>query len=161
MFRAAYRLSSGSLNCICTLWFTYLVHMRWPAVTTCVCKLEAANTVSSSWWWAVFRSKHVEPSKNLGTINSITRFYLVGYFYWFLPRCMDPWILKEILQQIWLHLDLFPASYISLFVHHVWNYCCQVKSPNKEFLSNLFFCSYWLHLWMTRRITCILFADAL
>jgi hypothetical protein len=33
-------------------------------VTTWVYKPEAANTVWSSWWWAVCRSKHVEPSIN-------------------------------------------------------------------------------------------------
>jgi len=72
MFRAAYRSSSGALNCICSLCFTYtcgVVKAEWemdplPAqpwqrpVTTCVCKPEAANTVYSSWWWAVCRSKH-------------------------------------------------------------------------------------------------------
>jgi len=47
-----------------------------------VYKPEAANTVWSSWWWRVYRSKHVEPSVNFGIINSITRLHLVGYFYW-------------------------------------------------------------------------------
>jgi len=50
MFRAAHRSSSGALNSICSLWFTW-----WPAVvkaqplqrpvTACVHKTEAANTV--------------------------------------------------------------------------------------------------------------------
>jgi len=48
-----------------------------------VYKSEAANTVYSSWWWAVCRSKHVEPSINFWIINSITRLHHVGYFYWF------------------------------------------------------------------------------
>jgi hypothetical protein len=47
-------------------------------VTICVCKPDAANTVWSSWWWSVFRSKHVEPSINVGKINSLTRLHLVG-----------------------------------------------------------------------------------
>jgi len=100
MFRAAHRSSSGALNCICGLWF--ILHMWWPAfvksewemdpfptqpwqrpVTTCVYNPEAANTVYSSWWWAVCCSKHVEPSINFGIINSITRLHLVGYFYWY------------------------------------------------------------------------------
>jgi hypothetical protein len=51
-------------------------------VTTWVYKPEAANTVWSSWWWAVCRSKHVELSVNFGIINSITMLHLVGYFYW-------------------------------------------------------------------------------
>jgi len=48
-----------------------------------VCKPGAENTVYSSCWWAVCRSKHVQPSINVGIINSITRLHLVGYFYWF------------------------------------------------------------------------------
>jgi len=36
---------------------------QWP-VTTWVYKLEATNTVWSSWWWVVCRLKHVEPSIN-------------------------------------------------------------------------------------------------
>jgi len=63
-------------------------------VTTWVYKPEAANRVWSSWWWAVCRSKDVEPSINFGIINSITRLHLVGYFCWFILRCTDPWILN-------------------------------------------------------------------
>jgi hypothetical protein len=55
-------------------------------VTTWVYKPKATNTVWSSWWWAVCRSKHVEPSINFGIINSITGLHLVGYFYWFRPQ---------------------------------------------------------------------------
>jgi len=47
-------------------------------VTTWAYKPEAANTVWSSWWWAVCHSKHVEPSINFGIINSITKLHLVG-----------------------------------------------------------------------------------
>jgi len=43
MFRAAHRSSSGALNCICSLWFTYTCGDQ--PVTTCVCKAEPANTV--------------------------------------------------------------------------------------------------------------------
>jgi len=46
--------------------------------TTWVYKPEAANTVQSSWWWAVYLSKHVEPSINVGIISSITKLHLVG-----------------------------------------------------------------------------------
>jgi hypothetical protein len=100
MFRAAYRLSSGAPKCICSLWFicpysdrplSRLGNGQRP-VTTCVYKPEAANTVWSSWWRAVCRSKHAKPSINFGIINSITRLYLVGYFYWYILRCTDPWI---------------------------------------------------------------------
>jgi hypothetical protein len=47
-------------------------------VTTWVYKPEAANTIYSSWWWTVCRSKHVEHSINSGIINSITKLHLVG-----------------------------------------------------------------------------------
>jgi len=47
-------------------------------VTTGVYKPEAANTVWISWWWAMCRSKHVEPWINFGKINSITKLHLVG-----------------------------------------------------------------------------------
>ena len=107
MFRAACRSSLGALNCICSLWFTYTCGDRplsslsgkwtWQRpVTTCVCKPEAANTVWSSWWWAVCRLKNAEPSINVGIIHSITRLHLVGYYYWFILRCTDPWILNVI-----------------------------------------------------------------
>ena len=52
-----------------------------------VYKPQAANTVYSSWLWAVCRSKHVEPSINFGIMNSITRLHLAGYFYWFILVC--------------------------------------------------------------------------
>jgi hypothetical protein len=172
MFRAAYRLSSGAPNCICSLWFIYpcgdrpLSRLGGNSVptqpgqrdnggnsvssferhtaqhqelqtafaasglyTACgdrplsrlggnsvpiqpgqrdnggysfpnqpgqrpIATWVPANTVWSSWWWAVCRSKHVEPSINFGIINSITRLHLVGYLYWFILRCTDPWILN-------------------------------------------------------------------
>jgi len=61
----------------------------WPAVAKAewAFKPEAANTVYSSWWWAVCCSKHVEPSIKFGIINSITKLHLVGYFYWVRTRC--------------------------------------------------------------------------
>jgi hypothetical protein len=107
-FRAAHRSSSGALNCICSLWFIYpcgdraIVQAGQRPITTWVYKPEAANTVWSSWWWAVCRSKHVEPSVNFGIINSITRLHLVGYFCWFILRCTDPWILNLLDAYLWL-----------------------------------------------------------
>ena len=114
MFRAAHRSSSGALNCICSLWFTYcnkvkdfvyIIHSPYYNITividnitiviniliwtmyniygifyfVAVCKPEAANTVESSWWWAVCRSKHVEPSVNFGIINFITSCILLVF----------------------------------------------------------------------------------
>jgi len=79
MFRAAHRSSSEALNCICNLWFDPFPTQPWQRpVTTWVYKPEAENTVLSSWWWAVCRSKHVELSINFGIINSITKPHLVG-----------------------------------------------------------------------------------
>jgi len=68
------------------MWWTAVVRPGQRPVTTWVYKPEAANSVWSSWWWAICRSKHVEPSVNFGIINSITRLHLVGYFYWLLLR---------------------------------------------------------------------------
>jgi hypothetical protein len=114
MFRAAYRSLSGAANRICSLWFIfpcgdrplsrlgangirYLIQIPDPVrtqpgqrpVTTWEYNPEAANTVWSSWWWAVCSSKHYEPSINFGIINSITKLHLVGYFYWLviINRC--------------------------------------------------------------------------
>jgi hypothetical protein len=81
-FRAAYRSSSGAPNCIFSLWFIYPCG-DWPLFRLGGNWPEAANTVWSSWWWVVCRSKQVEPSINFGIINFITRLHLVGYFYWF------------------------------------------------------------------------------
>jgi hypothetical protein len=103
MFRGAHRSSSGAPN-----YFQPLVYIPVPTqpgkrpVTTWVYKPEAENTVWSSWWWAVGRSKRVEPSINFGIINSITGLHLVGYFYWFILRCTDPRILN--LEVLSLHL---------------------------------------------------------
>ena len=80
-------------------------HPAWTTAShhTWVYKPEAANTVWSSWWWAVWRSKRVEPSINFGIINSITRLHLVGCFYWFILQCTEPWILNVVMfTQLWL-----------------------------------------------------------
>jgi len=72
MFRAAHRSSSGALNCIFSLWFIY------PCDDLPLSRLSGSYIVWSSWWWAVCRSKHVEPSINFGIINFITKLHLVG-----------------------------------------------------------------------------------
>ena len=122
MFRAAYRSLSGAPNCICSLWFMYSCGDRPLSrlggnsvptqpekrpVTTWVYKPETANTVWSSWWWAVCRSKHVEPSINFGIINSITKLHLVGYFYWFILRFSDPCILNLKICRVKMSVGLF------------------------------------------------------
>jgi hypothetical protein len=85
MFRAAHRSSSGASNCVCSLLFIYPCGDRpfrrlsgQRPVNTWVYKAEVASTVYRSWWWAVCRSKLVEPSVNFGIINSITKLHLVG-----------------------------------------------------------------------------------
>jgi len=67
MFRAVYPSSSGAVNCICSLWFTYTYGDR---------PLSSLSSI------------------NVGIINSVTRLHLVGYFYWFILRCTDPCILN-------------------------------------------------------------------
>jgi len=103
MFRAAYRSSSGVQTVFAASGlYIHVVPGRCPGWvvptqpgqrpgTTCVYKPETANTVWSSLWWAVCRSKHVEPSINSGIINSIRRLHLVGYFYWFTLICNYKW----------------------------------------------------------------------
>jgi hypothetical protein len=62
----------------------------------------------SSWWWEVYRSKHIEPLMNGGIINSITRLHLVGYFSWVILRWTDTWILN-------LVPNIFIAFFCSFF----------------------------------------------
>jgi len=50
---------------------------------------------------AAYRSEHAEPLINFGIRNSITRLHLVGYFYWFILWCTDPWILNLIIVLVW------------------------------------------------------------
>jgi len=109
----AQHVSSGiplvirSSNCICSLWFTYACGDRLYSSlsgNSFPLRLEYGQSPHayvdqrlqiqlSSQWWAVCRSKHVEPSMNGGIINSVARLHLVGYFYWVILRCTDPWIL--------------------------------------------------------------------
>ena len=63
---------------------------------------------------AVRRSKHVQPSMNGGIINSITRLHLVGYFYWVIFRCTDPWILKKKIMWMLLRLLLRRRSVVDI-----------------------------------------------
>ena len=94
MFRAAYRSSSGAPTVLAASGphsshsdlTTAGHHMR---MWTKGCKYSW-----SSWWWAVCPSKHVEPSTNGRMMNSNARLHLVGYFYWVILRCTDPWILN-------------------------------------------------------------------
>ena len=63
----------------CQGWVEKITQPWQRPATTWVYKTEAANTVWSSWWWAVCRWKHVEPSINFGIINSITSCILLVF----------------------------------------------------------------------------------
>jgi hypothetical protein len=73
-----------------SIWWPAVTKAEWAVptqpwqrpVTIWAYKPEAANTVLSSWWWAVCRSKHVETLKNFGIINSSTKATSCWYFYW-------------------------------------------------------------------------------
>jgi len=82
MFRAVRRSSSGAR----TVFAASGLHTH----------VVTARSQVWVWWWATYRSKHVELIlKNCGIINSITKLHLVGYCYWVILRCTDPWILKK------------------------------------------------------------------
>ena len=96
IFRAAYSSSSGALNFICSLWFTYTRGDR--PLSSLLCQVSFPLRLDNSrsphvyvnqrlqiQFRVVCCSKHVEPSINTGIINSITRLHLGGYFYWLLP----------------------------------------------------------------------------
>jgi hypothetical protein len=59
MFRMAHRSSSDALNCVCNLWFIYPYGDR------------SLSRLSGKWI-------NVEPSINIGIINSNTKLHLVG-----------------------------------------------------------------------------------
>jgi hypothetical protein len=103
MFRAAHRSSSGARNCICSLWFTHTCG-DWPL-----------SSLSGKC------SKHVEPSMRVVMINSITGLHLVGYFYWFILRCTDPWILNlfVILNSLLRKLSSMPIYLQDIFVTRI------------------------------------------
>ena len=68
MLRAAYRSSSGAPNGICSLWFIYLCGDR-P-----LSRLGGISARPGQWPVTTWIYKP----------DSITRLYLVGYFYWFI-----------------------------------------------------------------------------
>jgi hypothetical protein len=126
MFRAANRSSSGA-----QLYLSGRGGNSVPTqpgkrpVTTWVYKPEAANTVWSSWWWAVCRTKHVEPSINFEIINSITRLHLVGYFYWFINYTLTPFL------SLWNHVldmwsEIFDSFLFFFCFESLWFYICSV-----------------------------------
>ena len=73
-------------------------HFRWYLYSCLfnLCFLMYRNLIS---WLSRYRSAVLMvllSSMNGGIINSITKLHLVGYFYWFILRYTDPWILNLI-----------------------------------------------------------------
>jgi len=90
-------------NCNCSLWFNMTEPWQLPA-TPNVCKNQRLQLqFLSFWWWAVCRSKHVEQSRNMGIINSITRSHFFSLFLYDLYYDA----------RIHEHQILFPASPLS------------------------------------------------
>jgi len=56
-----------------------------------------------------------------GSMNSITRLHLVGYFYWVILRCTDPWILLQ-------GCILLVISTESYYVARIHEFCYKVAS---------------------------------
>ena len=97
-------------------------------------------------------------SINFGIINSITRLDLVGYFYWFILRCTDPWILNlrvyvscrrcdfYIVWGCLRVLIVFPTFHLLTqlwqdLIYLTWIFCCYIESG----LPPIFGCqSCWL-----------------
>jgi len=138
MFRAAHRSSSGALTVFTASGLhTHAVtgHSQvWVGLRLDYGRSPHAYVnqrlqTQSSWWWAVCRSKHDELSMNGGIMNSVTRSHLVGYFYWVVLWCTDPWI-----------LNLKVCVYVCMYVY----VCCLVfiLSFNlEEILEEFFYCA--------------------
>jgi hypothetical protein len=134
------------------------IFMWWPAVvqvptqpgqrpvTTWVYKPEVANTVWSSWWWAVCRSKHVEPSINFGIIISITRLHLVGYFCWFILRCTDPW--KLYFDDI---CNTFCREHLPEDVHNKWPKHVAGYAVYSTINFHICICTCWSYIFIKER----------
>jgi len=124
-----------------SLWFIYprgdrsLPRQR--PVTTWVYKPEVANTVESSWWWAVCRSKHVEPSINFGITNSITKLHLVGISLSHL-WCTDSWISD--LQTLSADILYISTTISIIFIH-------PHHGISKILFSSSTFLEYTIFLW--------------
>jgi hypothetical protein len=78
-------------------------------VTICAHKPEAANKLQSSWWWAVCRSKYVEPLKKLWNNKFYYKAASCLYFYWLIydARIHEYQIYLNIFHGILLFLSRF------------------------------------------------------
>jgi hypothetical protein len=101
MFRAAHRSSSRALNCICSLCFTYPCGDR-PLSSLLYDNGRSPHVCVNQRLQIQFRALMMSgmPLETCWSFNKLwnNKFYyklhLVGYFYWFILRCTDPWILK-------------------------------------------------------------------
>jgi hypothetical protein len=114
MFWAAFRSPSATPNGIFSLWFIYpcgdrplsMLGGKWvptqhgqrPVITWVYatgCKYSLMLLMTSGMpletCWALI---------NFGIINSIIRLHLVGYFYWFVLRFSNPWILCKFMSSL-------------------------------------------------------------
>ena len=101
------------------------LHVQQPSTHA---KPEAASTVLGSWWWAVFRPKHIELHINMKQ-NCDTLWRLVGFYIWIILWCTDPqasnWVqnfvqtnAKRKLRNV-LCNSSHRASYVCYHIHYV------------------------------------------
>ena len=72
---------------------------------------------------------------NAAIINSITRLHLVGYFYWVILRCTDPWISRDYRHMDKKTSDFLRHMFFLIFTDH------EIKSPVvllRNFLQSIF-----------------------
>jgi hypothetical protein len=105
MFWAAYRSSSGAL----TVFAPAIVKSEWEMAFPLRLDYGWCKYSQTSWWWAVCRSKHAQPSMNGGIMNCITWLHLLSYFFWVILWCTHPWIFKKEKEEIWLNLWHYPG----------------------------------------------------
>jgi len=110
MFRAAYRSSSGAL----TVFAASGLH---TLVVTGRSQVWVGTAVPTQTWLRPVTTM------NGGIINSNTRLHLVGYFYWVILRCTNPWILNiiNIIGRLLYSMNLrFLIKYGSLIKCNKW-----------------------------------------
>jgi len=153
MFRALLCPSSGARQtAVAASGFRMNVEVFSAVVglTTCVCKPEDANTVQSSWWWAMCRSKHVEPSVNFGIINSITSCTLLVFLLSALHVSGGTITHHQERKQLYLrHLvfvtPLLLSAAIVEMLELVW-VCCGWRTPptgHSNLVGYIFYCGRW------------------
>jgi len=64
-------------------------------------------------------------------INSVTKLHLVGYLYWVILRCTDPWILNFVCQFVCLcvHISMAPDRFLWYLILGMFTKIC-LETPN-------------------------------